>query len=334
MTSNNDLQAIKLLLARLGVAPEDIVRSGRRLPTIGEYIHTVIAATGSGTQATYGPYWKRIVEAFGDRTLDDVAASDIETLMQAVGDDRIIRRNGRGGSSAREHLLRAARAIYRHAEDDGIIAHHENPAARVPKPHRPPSTRRALTGEELAAINSIAATTGNDAVLDSLLLRLHTETACRRGGALALRIQDIDQNRSLILLREKNHATRWQPVSPTLALALTEHHVRRVADRPPETQLLRYRDGAPISTRRYDHLWSRIGERLPWVAAQNISTHWLRHTTITWVERHFGYGIARAYAGHTHAAGPSTTTYIKASLREVATALSALTGEPHPMADA
>lgn len=30
----------------------------------------------------------------------------------------------------------------------------------------------------------IAATTGNDPVLDSLLVRLHIETACRRGGAL------------------------------------------------------------------------------------------------------------------------------------------------------
>ncbi len=54
----------------------------------------------------------------------------------------------------------------------------------------------------------------------------------------------------------------------------------------------------------------------PLVAAQGISTHWLRHTTLTWVERHFGYGVARAYAGHTDNTGPATTTYIKASLQE------------------
>lgn len=28
--------------------------------------------------------------------------------------------------------------------------------------------------------------------------------------------------------------------------------------------------------------------------AQRISSHWLRYTTLTWVERHFGYGVARA----------------------------------------
>ncbi|WP_073840158.1 hypothetical protein [Micromonospora sp. CB01531] len=54
------------------------------------------------------------------------------------------------------------------------------------------------------------------------------------------------------------------------------------------------------------------------MAAQSISTHWLRHTTVTWVERHFGYGIARTYAGHTDSTGPATTTYIKADLHGVA----------------
>jgi integrase len=74
----------------------------------------------------------------------------------------------------------------------------------------------------------------------------------------------------------------------------------------PDEALLRNRDGRPLTSRRYDHLWWRIGIALPWVAAQGISTHWLRHTTLTWVERHFGYGVARAYAGHTDAKGPAT----------------------------
>jgi hypothetical protein len=56
---------------------------------------------------------------------------------------------------------------------------------------------------------------------------------------------------------------------------------------------LRYRDGRPLTSRRYDHLWKRIGDRLPWVAAQGISTHRLRHTALTGVERNFAYGIAR-----------------------------------------
>ena len=113
---------------------------------------------------------------------------------------------------------------------------------------------------------------------------------------------------------------------------LIEHGQERHA--PPDGQLLRYADGRPITHRRYDHLWTRIGRHLPWVAAQGISTHWIRHTILTWVERNFGYAVARAYAGHTESGGEvgATSTYVRASLAEVAAALAALTGEPHPLA--
>ena len=99
----------------------------------------------------------------------------------------VARRNARGGRSAAEHLVAALRCLYKHAEDDGLITPADNPARKVDKPRRLPSTRRAVAGKRLAEINQAAATTGDDPELDTLLLRLHTETACRRGGALALR---------------------------------------------------------------------------------------------------------------------------------------------------
>jgi integrase len=188
-----------------------------------------------------------------------------------------------------------------------------------------------LTAHELDQINTTARTSGNDVILDALLLRLHTETACRRGGALALRLCDLDTDNCLIQLREKGGTIRWQPISPALTTGLTEHAASRGALLPAD-RLLRYRDGRALTSRRYDHLWKRLGQQLPWVAAQGVTTHWLRHTTLTWVERHYGYGIARAYAGHTDNTGPATTTYIKADLQAVATALAAMTGQPHPLA--
>jgi integrase len=110
-----------------------------------------------------------------------------------------------------------------------------------------------------------------------LLLRLHTETACRRGGALSLRLSDLDSERGLIRLTEKGGTLRWQPVTVHLATALADHaHCRGAA--LPDYGLLRYRDGRPLTSRRYDHLWWRLGIAIPWVAAQGVSTHWLRHT--------------------------------------------------------
>ena len=60
------------------------------------------------------------------------------------------------------------------------------------------------------------------------------------------------------------------------------------------------------------------------------------HSILTWVERNFGYAVARAYAGHTDSSSETgaTATYVRASLAEVAAALAALTGEPHPLATA
>lgn len=58
------------------------------------------------------------------------------------------------------------------------------------------------------------------------------------------------------------------------------------------------------------------------------------YSILTWVERDFGYAVARAYAGHTDGGSEAgaTATYVRASLAEVAAALAALTGEPHPLA--
>src|SRR6266581_3727509 len=246
-------------------------------PTFAEYIPVVSVAVSAGTRRVYGSYWNRIVEHWGQRRLDEPTPSDIERLADYVRTHTVARRNARGGRSATEHLIAALRCLYHHAVADGHIDGADNPARKVAKPRRLPSTRRAVADTRLAEINHVAATTGNDPALDSLLLRLHTETACRRGGALALRPADLDPDQCLILLREKGETVRWQPVSPALMARLVQHGQDRHA--PPDGQLLRYRDGRPITSRRYDHLWQRIGQHLPWVAVQQISTHWLRHTT-------------------------------------------------------
>lgn len=335
MTST-ELAAARLLLDRLGITPEELLgakSSGAtaEVPTIRRYLDDVAEAVPSATRTVYGPYWRRIAAAWGDRRIDEVTPLEIKQLAERVKADVVVRRNSRGGRSAAEHLISALRCMYRHAVSDGLIMEASNPAARVSKPRRLASTRRAIPDAGLAEILDVAGRSGNDPDLDLLILRLHVETACRRGGALALRPVDLDRDQCLVRLREKGETVRWQPVSPTLMNSLIDHHRERM--KPDVEGLLLYRDGCPITTRRYDHLWKRIGVRLPWVAVQQVSTHWLRHTTLTWVERNFGYAVARAYAGHNGRSDAGTTsTYVRADVHEVAMALSALVGEPHPLA--
>jgi hypothetical protein len=145
------------------------------------------------------------------------------------------RRNARGGRSAAEHLVAALRCVYRHAEDDKLISAADNPARKVAKPRRLPSTRQAIPDTRLAEINQVAATTENDPELDTLLLRLHTETACRRGGALAVRPDDLDRDQCLILLAagiRRSHSPRTRMPATTDGTRRSGFADRRAASWP------------------------------------------------------------------------------------------------------
>ncbi|HET6212502.1 MAG TPA: site-specific integrase [Micromonosporaceae bacterium] len=219
VVSRPELAAARLLLQRMGICPADLLDVGPArppAPTFAEYVPVVAAAVSVGTRRAYGSYWNRVVQAWGDRRIDQPRPSEIEQLRAEVQANAVARRNARGGRSAAEHLVAALRCLYRRAVADGYLDAADNPAPKVPKPRRLPSTRRAIGDTRLAEINEVAASTGDDPGLDSLLIRLHTETACRRGGALALRPRDLDPDECLIFLREKGGTSRWQPVSPTL----------------------------------------------------------------------------------------------------------------------
>ena len=54
------------------------------------------------------------------------------------------RRNSRGGHNAAENLISALRCLYQRAVDDGLMEEKDNPARKVAKGRRLPSTRRAV----------------------------------------------------------------------------------------------------------------------------------------------------------------------------------------------
>jgi hypothetical protein len=149
------IAAARAVLAHLGVTLADL-QTGPwpQVPTFAEYLPRVMAAAGPGACRTYSSYWRRMAAAWGQRPLDAVAASDIEALTHQIAVGARPRRTGRGGRHAGEHVIAAARAYYNRAIADGLIASDASPAHRVAKPRRLPSTRRALTPEELNAAPS------------------------------------------------------------------------------------------------------------------------------------------------------------------------------------
>jgi integrase/recombinase XerC len=209
-----DIEAARLLFARLGISAAGLLATAgtkSATPTFAEYIPRVSAAVGTGTRRVYTSYWNRLIKHWGSRHLDEPTPTEIHQLGETIKATLTIRRNARGGRSATEHLIAALRCIYRHAENDGLITPGTNPALKVAKPRRLPSPRQAIPDKQLDEINTVVATTGNDPALDTLILRLHQETACRRGGALALTPNGLGDGQ--ILRGSEVSETRWPPYS-------------------------------------------------------------------------------------------------------------------------
>ena len=274
------MEAALVLLERMGLSPADLAAGPQPrpegVPTFAEYVPVVSGAVSAGTRRAYGSYWNRILEHWGGRRLDEPTPSEIRQLMAYVKTDVVARRNARGGRSAEEHLVAALRCLYQRAVEDGLIAEADNPARKVAKPRRLPTTRRALPDNRLAQINEIAAATGDDPELDTLILRLHTETACRRGGALALRPRDLDPDQCLVRGREKGETVRWQPgLAHADGLRLVEH-----ADEPARPAG-RATAAGPRRRRSRTGAMTTCGPgsacTCPGWPTQGISSHWIRH---------------------------------------------------------
>lgn len=332
-TSPVDPAAVITLLTQLGLSADDLRAalefSKSTAPTLREYLPTVEAGATSGAARAYRSYWNRLAEHLGDKSLDEVTTSDIMAVAAWCQNHAIQRRSTRSGRGAHENLIAAARYVWNRAVNDQLVSN--NPASSARKQRRMTSHRRGLTPAEVADLDRIARDTGDDPLLDTLLVRFHLETGARRGGALALRLHDLDPRRQTVLLREKGDTERQQPVTSELVEHLLAHAKERGAVIPVD-RVFRYRDGHVLTPHRYSYLTDRWREHLPWAEQEGVSIHWLRHTAITDTERIAGYAVAAKFAGHSPGAGSVTGTYTKGSLAEVAHALVLRTGMPHPLA--
>jgi integrase len=266
MPDADRLAVARATLAAMGLTVADLLAAAAPAAptqTVAEYLPTVRTAAGPSRARTYGPYWDRLAAStLAARPLAEVRTSDLLAWVTSVEKNALHRRNSRDGRSARENAISAARFLFRCAVDDGLLT--KNPALAVEKPRRQPSPRRALTNEEIIELDAVTRSGGNDPALDTLLVRLHLEPGCRRGGALGLTLADLGTRPQCVRLHEKGGTVRHQPVSLTLLTALVEHAATRGATKPTDP-VLRFRYGAPLTRRRYNTLTGlpqMVGTRL------------------------------------------------------------------------
>ncbi|MGY2124281.1 hypothetical protein ACW9HJ_22800 [Nocardia gipuzkoensis] len=92
--------------------------------------------------------------------------------------------------------------------------------------------------------------------------------------------------------------------------------------------MLRKRSGRPISYRRYDGLWNRVRENLPWAKELEVTTSSITETVHAHVRQLFGETVERVYVGQHHE-DTAVLTHLRGDVIE---ALMTVTGEPHLLA--
>lgn len=113
------------------------------VPTINEWIPVVAALVSPSTAASYGSCWKKAEAAWNGRRMDTITASEIKIQAEIVRRTALVRRNSRGGRNAAENFIAAVRCLSKHLVNDQRIDDRHNPALRVAKPRRNPSTAAA-----------------------------------------------------------------------------------------------------------------------------------------------------------------------------------------------
>lgn len=334
-----DTTEMQDLLAKAAAMGLTLVPQGD-VVLVQDYVATLERTTPANQWKTYGPYLNRLAahEALRYQQPRNITVSQLNEFVawstQTATSQRGERRNTNGGLSAQENTVTALRWFFKRAIGDNLTQ--QNPALHVAKPRRAKSTRHGLTADQLAELFAFTGSGGDDPELDTLLVRFMVETGARRQGPIALRLKDLDPERSTVLLREKNdpHGTE-QPVSPTLLKALQNFAAARGSTNPADP-VFRYKRrgqqtiGRPLSRRRFNTLADRWQAGLEFGSRLGVSAHLLRHTAIGMVESVAGYAVARAFARHT-SSREVTTTYLARDIHDVAHAIEQLTGEEHPL---
>jgi integrase len=296
----------------------------------------------SSTYRTYETNWRRLEEKYAHLPISELTeeialdfcsdAMDIALERhKKIADEREkkgLPAKEETGHHAYNRALDVLATVVRYAKKKGAID--ISPLIDIERKPISESDRHGLSPEEVEEILHSAISGGNDPILDYILLWTILETACRSGGLLRLRIRDIDAKQRLVRFHEKEGKSRKQPVSQELVEALLALAKSRGSVNSNDA-VFRFHPkgngkGRPLTARRFERLWERLRDEIRWVAEKQVSNHWLRHTTLTWVDRVVSSpAITSKYAGH----GPSNVTdaYSTARMDEIKQAHSSVFGK-------
>lgn len=334
---------LRNLAESLGLGPSDLHRIAGQLGTddmvsVAEFAKVALKRCRPKTLPTYAVHIRRLVTAHGERQLNEITTDQLNELRDQIRTDvaetKVAKAAETGrlllsddpdahGHGAAENFVRAMRFMFNLAVEQRLITN--SPATTVKIPSRPPAPERPLTSEELNDFAIVAATTGNDPILDGLLFEFHRKTAARREGGLNLRVCDLDARGGAVTLTEKFGRSRRLPLDADLIGRLVAFAEARGAISPRD-KVFRSRRSTPITRKRYEGMYDRLDQYTTWSAMLDVGIHWVRHTTLDDVRTVADERTAHAYAGHTDASGPTINAYTKIPFEGLIAAFEAIFG--------
>lgn len=329
----NEVREIRML--------DELSRSRARIKADG-----TMRLKDTSTFRTYETTWKRLEEMYGEVPIADLTLVNIKQVAlraqrsaRAKGEAKNVKRMQNGfsaisatGNAGYNRSLCAMSALFNYAVENNLVE--SNIVNHIKKLSEANPKRGKMSPEECDELLQAALQGGNDPVLDHLFLWTLLETGARVGGLLHMQLQDINLTNQTVTLHEKGSTERVQPVSPELAQALYDFAVERDAISPTDS-VFRFggnKSGVyrPLTSRHIDTMWARLRKQLPWVEEGNLSSHALRRSILTVVERYTSPSVARRFAGHSQR--NVTEGYTEASDVEVAKAHQLIFGSTHPLA--
>lgn len=315
-----------------------------KLPTVAEFRVAVEAVATPACRVTYKTGWDRLVKEYGKRKLNAVNDTELEGLRNRikteVGAAKVKDAAERGrplhsadpdahGHGAAENFVRACRLYFRVAADQHDIA---DPAAKLRVIPRPGSPRRALSDVELGDVVFACTELSDDPELDGLLYDWLRHTAARRESVFHLRVCDLDVAQGWITWSGKGGKTCRLPMAKWLIRQLLTFGKSRGAVTPTD-RVFRSRDGVPITRKRFNIIFDRLDEFTDWSEAINVGPHWIRHTTLTDVNKVAGEAVANRYAGHAKSALGTTSQYVSVTDEDLVAVYETLFGSRDALCD-
>jgi integrase len=300
------------------------------------------------TYRTYDTNWKRLEAKYEDLEIGQLTKQIVKDFcfdaMQIAKATHAKNRKSReekglsvkeeNGHQAYNRALDTVATIVRHALENGYIS--ISPLVGIKRKPLSEGDRHGLSQEQIEELFHVVLNGGNDPALDYLIIWSILELACRSGGILHMCLGDIDIEHQTVRVREKGGKSRKQPVTLELAQTLDAFARARGAKLSTDPVFFFHQkgpgQGRPLSRGRYETLWKRISKELSWVSEKRVSNHWIRHTTLSWLDRAgTPETVVSKYAGHGSA--NVTQRYTKVRLEEISKAHERLFGKAHPLAE-